>query len=206
MRERSWLWGLAGLAAVLGLAFALGAANPVAPQQVGTDALGPDPGEPAAQYLARAAESLAVDGAASRWALVSFDDGSTAAAAAAAVGQARVSQVQFWSLAAGAQSPLITVSTGASDDPAGLLSGAQALAAAQLEADMSAAVLEGVRATAAADLRAGCACVVGVLVRGASGELREIAERPGVRAVEALPADAVFGRFGLRALLPGAGG
>ena len=219
MRDRSWLWALAALAAFLGLALVLGMANPLPPPRISTDTLGPDGGEPTGQYLQRAAESLrdsdagiaSVDtggvgtGSEStepRWGLVSFVDPSTPAVAAAAVGGVRISEVLFWSPSAGAQSPLVTVSTAASEDPAALLRRAQEEAANQLAADASVAALEDVRATVVADLREGCPCVVGVLVRAPLDQLRAIADDPGVRAAEALPADAIFGRFAVRALLP----
>lgn len=194
---------LAAVAAVLVLAFALGAANPLPPRGVGTDALGPDSGESAEQYAARAAESLTGADADPRWALVSFVDATTTADAAAVVGGVRISQAQFWSPAAGPQSPIVTVSTGASEDPAALLAAARQAAAGQLREDSSAAVLEGKRAIAVQELSGDCACVVSVLVRGTLDELRAIAAAPGVRAVEALPADARFGRFAVRTLLPG---
>lgn len=200
---------LAAVAGVLVLAFALGSANPLSPRGVGTDALGPDSGESAERYVARAAESLRGDDgntgadAAPRWALVSFVDAMTTADAADAAGGVRISQAQFWSPAAGPQSPIVTVSTGASEDPAALLAAARQAAAGQLREDTSAAVLEGKRAIAVQELSGDCACVVSVLVRGTLDELRTIAAAPGVRAVEALPADARFGRFAVRTLLPG---
>ena len=202
MRERPWLGSLAALLTLLGLAAVLGVANPVRPPRISTDALGPEPGESGTQYQERAEVTLRGGGEEPRWALVSFDNASTTAAVADSVGRVRISQVLLSSSAAGAQSPLVTVSTGASADPAALLALAQSSGAAQLEADRAAAVAEEDRAVAVADLRAGCACVVGVLVRGTLVELRGIAERPGVQAVEALPADAVFGRFAVRALFP----
>lgn len=65
----------------------------------------------------------------------------------------------------------------------------------------------GDRGAATADLtvsrvRHGDPAIIGVVVRGTAEELREVAGRPGVRAVEALPADAVWGRFAVRPLLP----
>lgn len=202
MSQRSWLGVLVAVAALLGLTFALGAANPVSPPRIGTDALGPEGGESAEQYVARAAESLRGADADPRWALVSFTSASTTADAAAALGQVRISQAQFWSPAAGPQSPLVTVATGASEDPAALLTAAREAAAGQLDQDTSAAVLEGKRSIAVAELSGDCACLVAVLVRGSIDELDAIAAAPGVRAVEALPADARFGSFAVRPLLP----
>lgn len=65
----------------------------------------------------------------------------------------------------------------------------------------------GDRAAAAAALtvsrlRAGEPGIIGVLARGTTEQLRAIADRPRVRAVEALPADAVWERFAVRLLQP----
>ena len=59
-----------------------------------------------------------------------------------------------------------------------------------------------VAALTASRIRAGDPAIIGVLARGTSEQLREVAEHPRVRAVEALPADAVWGRFATRPLLP----
>ncbi|MDV8001831.1 hypothetical protein [Rhodococcus sp. IEGM 1408] len=63
------------------------------------------------------------------------------------------------------------------------------------------------RAAAAAALtvarmREGEPAIVGLLARGTSAQLRAVAEQPGVRAVEALPADAVWEHFAVRPLQP----
>ncbi|MGN0100975.1 MAG: hypothetical protein ACI39C_08555 [Dietzia sp.] len=57
-------------------------------------------------------------------------------------------------------------------------------------------------ALTAARIRAGEPAVVGLLVRGTTDQLRAVAEQPGVRAVDALAPDAVYGRFAVRPLLP----
>ncbi|MFI8590251.1 MULTISPECIES: hypothetical protein [Dietzia] len=51
-------------------------------------------------------------------------------------------------------------------------------------------------------LRAGEPAIIGVLARGTTEQLRAVAEQPRVRAVEALPADAVWERFAVRPLQP----
>lgn len=51
-------------------------------------------------------------------------------------------------------------------------------------------------------LRAGEPAIIGVLARGTAGQLRAVADQPRVRAVEALPADAVWERFAVRPLQP----
>lgn len=60
----------------------------------------------------------------------------------------------------------------------------------------AAAALTGAR------LQAGEAAIIGLVVRGTPEELRAVASRPGVRAVEALPGDSVWGRFAVRPLQP----
>ncbi|MEH6819671.1 MAG: hypothetical protein V7706_06980 [Dietzia psychralcaliphila] len=51
-------------------------------------------------------------------------------------------------------------------------------------------------------LRSGAPAIVGLLARGTPAQLRAVAEQPWVRAVEALPADAVWERFAVRPLQP----
>lgn len=63
------------------------------------------------------------------------------------------------------------------------------------------------RAAAVASLTAsrigsGDPAIIGLLARGTGEQLRVVAEHPRVRAVEALPPDAVWGRFAIRPLLP----
>lgn len=52
-------------------------------------------------------------------------------------------------------------------------------------------------------LVAGCACVIALTVRAEPDHLRPLAADPRVRAVEALPADAVYGHFAVSAPIPG---
>lgn len=54
----------------------------------------------------------------------------------------------------------------------------------------------------AARIGAGEPAIIALLVRGTPEQLRAVAEQPGVRAVEALPTDAAWGRFAVRPLLP----
>lgn len=53
-----------------------------------------------------------------------------------------------------------------------------------------------------ARLQAGDAAIIGLVVRGTPEELRAAASQPGVRSVEALPGDSVWGRFAVRPLQP----
>lgn len=57
-------------------------------------------------------------------------------------------------------------------------------------------------ALTAARIRAGDPAIIGLVVRAPPAQLRTLAQRPGVRAVEALPSDAVWGRFAVRPLQP----
>ena len=57
-------------------------------------------------------------------------------------------------------------------------------------------------ALTATRIRAGDPAIIGLIVRAAPEQLREVARLPDVRAVEALPADAVWGRFAVRPLQP----
>ncbi|AWH93801.1 hypothetical protein A6035_06545 [Dietzia lutea] len=57
-------------------------------------------------------------------------------------------------------------------------------------------------ALTASRIRAGEPAIIGLLVRGTTGQLRAVADAPGVRVVEALPPDAVYERFAVRPLLP----
>lgn len=51
-------------------------------------------------------------------------------------------------------------------------------------------------------IRAGEAAIIGLLARGTPAQLRAVADQPWVRAVEALPPDAVWHRFAVRPLQP----
>lgn len=57
-------------------------------------------------------------------------------------------------------------------------------------------------ALTASRIRAGQPAIIGLLVRGTTEQLRAVAEQPWVRAVEALPPDAVWERFAVRPLQP----
>lgn len=182
----------------------LGVENPPTPRPVSTDSLGPDAGEPVADYLARASVTLdeaAVDGADSgpRWGLVTFDDEVTATDADALTGDVRISQVWFRVPIDRVQTPIVPVGVAGAESVAR----ASGLAAAQLhgttgEWDRQARV----DAVSASRLTQDCACVVAVTVRAPLTELVALSDVAGVRSVEALPADAVFGRFAVRPLLP----
>ena len=193
---------LLAVVALVGLVLGLGiTAPPPPPRGVATDALGPDGGEAIAESLARAQVSLAGPAEGGQvWALVSFAPAISTAQVRAAVGEARVSQVLYRLSLDRVQTPLLVqqvadgdAALAAADDLAVVK--AQTLPAAdERQAAIAAATARG--------LAAHCACVVGVLVRADIDTLRAVSERADVRAVEALPADAVYGRFAVRPLLP----
>ncbi|MFD4293972.1 hypothetical protein ACFWPA_11885 [Rhodococcus sp. NPDC058505] len=190
----------AGLAATV---VALGVANPPTPRTVGTDVLGPDPGEQVAGYLTRAADSVAAAGPDVRWALVSFDTEVTASGAQALLGDVGASQLWFRVPIDRVQTPIVAVGV------AGAASVARApgYAAARVAGAASTDDRAGrIAAVSASRLAGDCACVVAATVRAPQDDLLALAAGEGVWAVEALPADAVFGRFAVRPLLPGQSG
>lgn len=193
----SWAAGVALVVAV----FAAGILNPVRPATIGADALGPDNGELVADYLDRAQASIAstADPDVPRWALVSFTE-PVDLRTAAALAEGRVAQVLFRVPIDRVQTPLVTVEVSAHPES---LARAYAVAAGRLRpqavGDDRSARVAGVSADR---LAAGCACVVGIVVRATLPQLRNVAGAAGVRAVDALPADAVAGRFSVTPLLP----
>ncbi|WP_410876514.1 hypothetical protein [Nocardia sp. A7] len=170
---------------------------------VATDRLGPAPGEQVEQYLIDARTSL--DGADTdqHWALVSFTEYVTPQQLPAAAEGLRISGVIQHVPVDRVQTPVITVATPGGDEPA-VKSGeaAAGLVAAQRFRDQRSADIARLTESR---LRAGCACTAGLVVRGTLPQLRDLATQPGVRAVQALPADAVAGRFAVSPLLPGSG-
>ncbi|WP_280425509.1 hypothetical protein [Nocardia carnea] len=194
-----------GVAAVVGVAVvvALGIATPPAPDGVSTDRLGPETGEPIAEYLDRARDSLTGTDDGDRWALVSFGDYGAATALPDLSGGVRVSQALYQVPLPRVATPLVAVQVPGST-AASTRSGTDA--AWQL-ADRRRYTADGTRGARVLDvsiarLRAGCACSPGLVVRAPLPRLRELASRPGIRAVEALPADAVAERFAVAPLLP----
>lgn len=193
--------------AVLVLAVLLaGVLHPVRPAPVRSDALGPDSGELVADYLTRAAESLddPADPDAPRWALVSFtaplDVGAVADLTAELGAEMRVAQVLFRVPIDRVQTPLVTVAVPQNPEA---LRRAPAVAVGRLQIPASGNDRAArVAAASAHRLAEGCACVVGLVVRATGAQLHTLESAPAVRAVEALPTDAVAGRFAVSPLLP----
>ncbi|MEE2033494.1 hypothetical protein [Rhodococcus chondri] len=190
--------------AVLMLAVVVaGVLNPVRTASVRTDALGPDNGEAVVDYLGRARASIddaEDETGAPRWALVSFGEPVDVDAVAESTGDLRVAQVLFRAPIDRVQTPLVPVAVSAHPEA---LHRAPAVAAARLYTRASGTDRSARIAAASADrITTECACVVGAVIRGTPTELRKTAADPRLRAVEALPADAVAGRFSVTPLLP----
>ncbi|MCX5046015.1 hypothetical protein OG921_22855 [Aldersonia sp. NBC_00410] len=189
--------------AVLVLAGALIAFGALAGPRDGaviTDRLGPEPNEAVDAYLARATESLSDDTSDPRFALVSFTTTLAPADALATVEGARVSELIHHVPIPRVQTPIVEVAVPDNADAA--LRSADA-AAERIRSSGAATERAAAAAALSADrLSAGCACVAAALVRADATTLGEIARRDRVRAVQALPADAVYGRFAVMPLLP----
>ncbi|GAA4480432.1 hypothetical protein GCM10023094_26950 [Rhodococcus olei] len=191
----------AGLVAVV---LVLGAANPPRQAPIATDRLGPDSGELVADYLARASASVDPTGTDPRWALVTFTTEVTATQAASLVGaagtdDAAISQLWFRVPIDRVQTPIVAVGVAGAES----IARAPGYAAAQLYGTTGEWDRQGrIDAVSAARLGENCACALAATIRASQRDLAAVAAVPGVRAVEALPADAVFGRFAVRPLLP----
>ncbi|WP_239476510.1 hypothetical protein [Nocardia arizonensis] len=197
-------FGIAAVAIVV-CAAVLGALNPPVPSGISTDRLGPETGEPVADYLARARESLEGADTGDHWALVSFTEEIPAARITDMAGGLRVAQAVYRVPVPDVRTPIVAVQLPAGD----AVARESATAAAwQLTADLEQTTVtadDRYRRTLTVSihrLRAGCACAVGLVVRGAPPRLRTLATAPGIRAVQALPADAVAGSFAVVPLLP----
>nr|WP_246598520.1 hypothetical protein [Nocardia tengchongensis] len=115
-------------------------------------------------------------------------------------GGLRISEVDYHVAVDRVATPIIAIGV-----PAGEAAAVASVksAAAQMEStDTFDARSAQVKNLVATRLRAGCACVVGVVLYGPPAELRTLAAQPGIRAVEALPADASAAVFAVSPLLP----
>lgn len=177
---------------------AVGALDSPRPTAARGDRLGPESGEPVAHYLDRAQRSLDEESAA-RYALVSLDTEVSPADALQLTAGTRIAEVIFRVPIPRVQTPIVAVPV---PDGAEAVLRAEGIAATRTTTGGSTARAAQVAAVSSARLAGGCACVVALLVRGETTALQQIGTRPGVRAVEALPADAVYGRLGVSLLLP----
>lgn len=198
-RALSW----AAVAVLVLAVLVAGWLSPVRPASVRSDGLGPDSGELVRDYLARADESLTEAERApgtEHWGLISFDREVGVDDVAALPGDLRIAQVLFRVPIDRVQTPLVPVVVSAHPEA---LRSAPRVAAGRLRLQASGTDRAARIAAVSADrLAAGCACIVGVAVRGTPAQLRAAAGGPEVRTVEVLPSDAVAGRFSLNPLLP----
>ncbi|MGZ8180204.1 hypothetical protein ACXVUM_19970 [Williamsia sp. SKLECPSW1] len=199
------------VAAVVGGLYWLGATHPPRSAGVDTDRLGPDTGQSVEAYRSAAAAGLA-SATGTRWALVSLREALDDPAARSLVAGTDAGQVALHVPLADVATPTAVVPV--TPDPLSWET-ARILAIGLLDGSASPGAgtggivgQDGARGDAvarvvASRLRAGCACVVGIVVRGPVARLRTLAADPRVRVVQVLPAGAAGGRFTVVPLLPG---
>lgn len=184
---------------------------------INSDALGPENGESIEDYVSAAAQTIEGSGEGDdgpRWALIALDSSVTAAdASRVAEPLERVSRVIVQSPREGLAMPVMW------KDVAEPVSGpfSQVRDREEVFDDMldrladgtESMVAEGMQsrssrlaALCVEDMREGKPTIIGLVARSELSDLREVAGSDGVRAVEALPADAIWGRFAVRPLLP----
>src|SRR5690606_20583 len=190
-------------ALIVGFFAVLGVLNPPRDLGVRTDRLGPENAEQVSGYLARAADSLTGTDSDDHWALLSFTEPLPPDQLTAHTGGLRIGQVLYRVPLPRVQTPLTTIPVPA-DETA--LRDSAAAAAGLLRAaatgDRGDERYRRVLEVSASRLAGGCACAVAVVVRGTPEQLRDLEADPVVRAVEALPADAVAGHYAVAPLLP----
>ena len=166
---------------------AAGQREPDPPPLPGVERLGPEPGEPVARYLGRAAISLPAQGSGPAWALVQLEDHLDAATAARLTRDVRLSRVVLRVPLPRVQTALLTHPV-PGQRPAGEIAAAMRSTAGDRQAVAAPATAGRAGEVAAAEarrLREGCACVVALLVRGDRAALERLATRSHVRAVHA---------------------
>lgn len=180
---------LAALLLPLTVLLAAACSSPPAEAPVlGTELLGPEPGERVDAYLARARASLPSAGEA--WALVQLRSPVDAAGAAALAEGVRVSRVVFRVPLPRVQTAVVTVPV-PGQRPLDELRDAQQRAATERAQAGERAAASGQRRSAdiaaaeTRELRAGCQCVLALLVLADRPALDAVAARPAVRAVHA---------------------
>lgn len=221
-----------GLVIVLALVVILTALRTELPRSAGvmTDAVGPESGETIAAYRDRAAATLTVAGGSDddnradddkangdrtnkdhHWALVSADTAWSPTEAASVVQDLPRASVMIVGVPVDGVAMPVTESVvaepvaGEDSRVATFTRGLErtAVGSASAAATVPAGDRDGRKAALTATrIRAGAPAIIGLVVRGPVDDLRAVADAPGVRAVEALPADAVWGQFAVRPLLP----
>ncbi|WP_327140939.1 hypothetical protein [Nocardia sp. NBC_01327] len=191
--------GLAAAAFVI-LIVLLGWAIPPRPAIISSDRLGPENSEPVAEYLARARNTLAGSDTDAHWALLSFTAGIGADRIPEFAGELRVSEALYHVPIDRVATPIVQIPLPAGGPVAVASQRAAAGTVWAMSADSDRA--ERVRRVTYARLSADCPCLVGLVAQATLPQLRNLAALPGVRAIEALPADASAGVFALSPLLP----
>ncbi|MGH3964514.1 MAG: hypothetical protein ACRDRY_14875 [Pseudonocardiaceae bacterium] len=195
---------LAALFVALGVAVVV-AGQPGEPLPVaGVERLGPEAGEPVADYLRRAGASLPAARSGPVWALVQLEGYLKPAPAAELTAGVRLSRVVLRVPLPRVQTALITRDLPGQRPVAELTevfrsaAGDRAAVASRVPGSRPAAVA----AAEAARLRGGCACVVAFLVVGDGAALQAVASRPGVRAVHVAAPDTPLQDVAISPLLP----
>lgn len=166
-----------------------------------------------------------------RWALVSYDAARTVPEAAAAIDSAgigRISQALIYTPVEDVSMPVLSAAVAAptSEDSghaaaleraatSAVTNGVYALdhpgtgvpsagtTGEQMPAQLGDERRRDELGYTASVVDAGGEAIIGLIVRASTDELHSLRSERGVRAVEALPPDAVWGRFAVRPLLPG---
>ena len=187
------------IAVLVVIVLCAGILGPPRDAAVTTDRLGPEYGELVSNYLDRAGKSLSGNDE-PRFALVSLTTEITPAAAVTLATGVRVAGVIYHVPIPRVQTSIITVNTP---------DGAEAILRSPGNATTQLSLVRGaderqqrINAVSASRLYERCACIVGLTVRATPAALSDLSHRDGVRAVEALPPDAVAGRFAVVPLLP----
>ena len=196
------VWAAAAVALVV-LLVVMGYTHPVRRAPIATDRLGPSSGDTVSDYLASARASLdqpteSTDAA--RWALVSLVTNLSTDRIADVVSGVRVSEVYVHVPISRVQTQVLRVPVSAHPDAlaGSVVQAAGMVAAGALDVGRAAAVSTVTRSRLLGD----CACVAALLVRAETSALNALGSDSNVRVVEALPADAIYGRFAVNPLLP----
>jgi hypothetical protein len=202
MSRRAWWVLLAVLVVVFGVTTWV-AGQRDAPVPGGVQRLGPEAGEPVANYLRRADASLPA-GRSSHWALIQLDGYLAPDRAAELTRGIRLSRVVFRVPLPRVQTALIIRDLPGQQPVSELVAAQQAAAAERLAASREATDSRraAVDAVEAAQLHHGCACVLALLVFGDGDALRTVAGRAGVRAVHAALANTSIQDLAISPLLP----
>jgi hypothetical protein len=169
----------------------------------GGQRLGPEAGEPVAEYLTRAAASLPA-GERPRWALVQLDRYLTPESAAELMRGVRLAKVVLRVPMPRVQTALITRDLPGQRPAAELTAALRFASADRLAASRAAPAdrRETIAAAEATRLRDGCACVLALLVFGDPGALHTMATRPGIRVVDAAIPGTPIQELAISPLLP----